>query len=113
MTGPEHYREAERWLAHAKGAYLDTSSHPAPREEYASEEEWYAAISESAEAHELMLRETAVFAALGQAHATLALAAATALSAPVEDDLAGFTVEDRESWFKAAGKQPRQTGGIQ
>ncbi|MZE53780.1 hypothetical protein GTY86_35755 [Streptomyces sp. SID5770] len=78
MTGPEHYREAERWLAHAKGAYLDTSSHPAPREEYASDEEWYAAISKSAEAHELMLRETAVFAALGQAHATLALAAVQA-----------------------------------
>jgi len=78
VTGPEHYQEADRWLAHAKGAYLDTTSHPGPREDYASEAEWYAAISESAEAHELMLRETAVFAALGQAHATLALAAATA-----------------------------------
>ncbi|MER6492636.1 hypothetical protein [Streptomyces griseorubiginosus] len=41
-----------------------------------------------------------------QVHATLALAAATALSAPVEDDLAGFTVEDRDAWFKAAGEKP-------
>lgn len=78
MTGPEHYQEAEHWLAHAKGAYLDPTNHPGPREDYSSEAEWYAAIRESAEAHELMLRETAVFAALGQAHATLALAAATA-----------------------------------
>ncbi|MFD3535199.1 hypothetical protein [Streptomyces sp. NPDC058664] len=74
MTGPEHYIEAEQWLAHAKGAYLDTSDNAGPREGYATEEEWYEALCESAEAHELMLRETAVFAALGQAHATLALA---------------------------------------
>ncbi|WP_187283730.1 hypothetical protein [Streptomyces sp. adm13(2018)] len=78
MTGPEHYQEAERWLAHAKGAYLDPTNFPGPRQDYGSEEEWYSAIRASAESHELMLRETAVFAALGQAHATLALAAATA-----------------------------------
>jgi hypothetical protein len=78
VTGPEHYREAEQWLAHAKGAYLDPTNYPGPREDYGSEEEWYEAMRESAEAHDLMLRETAVFAALGQAHATLALAAATA-----------------------------------
>ncbi|MFB7421622.1 hypothetical protein ACFC1L_44565 [Streptomyces sp. NPDC056210] len=78
MTGPEHYREAEQWLAHAKGAYLDTSIVAGPRQNYATDVEWDAALRESAEAHELMLRETAVFAALGQAHATLALAAVQA-----------------------------------
>jgi len=78
VTGPEHYQEAERWLAHAKGAYLDPTLHPGPRQDYGSEEEWYAAISESAESYERMLRETTMFAALGHAHATLALAAATA-----------------------------------
>ncbi|MGW8357362.1 hypothetical protein [Streptomyces wedmorensis] len=85
MTGPEHYREAEQWLAHAKGAYLDPSIHPGPREDYASEEDWYAAVGESAEAHELMLREAAMFAALGQAHATLALAAVQAADPYIGD----------------------------
>ncbi|MFD3531959.1 hypothetical protein [Streptomyces sp. NPDC058664] len=95
MTGPEHYLEAERWLTHAKGAYLDISDNAGPREDYATEEEWCEALCESAEAHELMLRETAVFAALGQAHATLALAAATAMP-PGPPDSAS-----RSYWAKA------------
>lgn len=78
MTGPEHYREAEQWLAHAKGTYLDTSSDAGPRQDYATEEAWYEAMREGAEAHKLALREASVFAALGNAHATLALAAAQA-----------------------------------
>ena len=41
-----------------------------------------------------------------QVHATLALAAATAMAAPVDDDLAGFTVEDRDAWYAAAGTRP-------
>ncbi|MFD5107153.1 hypothetical protein [Streptomyces cinereoruber] len=90
MTGPEHYREAEHWLARAKGAYLDNSSDPGPRQSYPSDKEWCEAMQESAEAHERMLRETAVFAALGQAHATLALAAATALPAQRMLSLAEF-----------------------
>lgn len=49
-TGPEHYREAEEWLTDAKNNL----------------------------AHDVL--ERAVSAALAQAHATLALAAATALA---------------------------------
>ncbi|MFD5509164.1 hypothetical protein ACFWIB_15485 [Streptomyces sp. NPDC127051] len=44
--------------------------------------------------------------AIAQVHATLALAAATALSAPVEDDLAGFTTEEWDAWHTAAGTRP-------
>lgn len=77
MTGPEHYREAERLLAEAgvegtEGTYF--------------------------------VRPESLAAA--QAHATLALAAATALSSPVEDDLAGLTVEEYDAWFAAAGTRP-------
>ncbi|MFE5658325.1 hypothetical protein ACFQ9H_19310 [Streptomyces sp. NPDC056517] len=107
MTGPEHYREAEEWLAHAKSAYLDPSSDSGPRQDYATDEEWGDALRGSAEAHELMLRETAVFAALGQAHATLALAAATA------DRLADRYLGDGDhinAWHNAAGVTARQKG---
>lgn len=41
-----------------------------------------------------------------QVHATLALAAATALPAPVQDELAGFTTEEWDAWFAAAGTRP-------
>jgi hypothetical protein len=33
------------------------------------------------------------------------------MGAPVEDDLAGFTVEDRDAWYKTAGEKPRRGGG--
>lgn len=110
MTGPEHYSEAERWLAHAKNTYLDDSSDAGPRESYASETEWVEAMEEGAENYERKLREMAVFAELAQAHAKLAHAAATAMAAPVEDELAGFTVEDRDAWYKAAGVKPQMGG---
>lgn len=42
-----------------------------------------------------------------QVHATLALAAATAMGAAVEDDIAGLTVEERDAWYKAAGTKPK------
>ncbi|MER5694879.1 hypothetical protein ACWDBO_31215 [Streptomyces mirabilis] len=44
--------------------------------------------------------------AAAQVHATLALAAATAMGAVVEDDLAGFTVEERDAWYAVAGTRP-------
>lgn len=50
-----------------------------------------------------------VLAQLATMHATLALAAATALSAPVQDELAGFTVEEFDAWFKVSGTRP---GGV-
>ncbi|MEU9323261.1 hypothetical protein AB0D91_05515 [Streptomyces canus] len=74
MTGPEHYREAERLLKVA-------TKSPSGQQ-----------------------RVDCIAAA--QVHATLAHAAAAAMSAPVEDDLAGFTVEDRDAWYAVAGTRP-------
>ncbi|WP_282698054.1 hypothetical protein [Streptomyces sp. CC208A] len=73
MTGPEHYREAERHLSAAsftdrpggRPAHPDASHH----------------------------------IAMAQAHATLALAAATAMSGREE----GMHQVDFEAWDKAAG----------
>lgn len=68
VTGPEHYREAERLLA----------------QEY---ETW---------------EERAAIAAAAQVHATLALAAATALGAgQVEDP--GMLPDDMHAWQELAG----------
>lgn len=75
MTGAEHYREAERWLTHAHSTYMDDSNDPGPREDYASEAEYLAAVADSNEAHEQSCREATTLAALGQVHATLAVAA--------------------------------------
>ncbi|MGA5424572.1 hypothetical protein [Streptomyces lavendulocolor] len=44
--------------------------------------------------------------AAAQVHATLALAAATAMGAAFEGDIAGFTVEEREAWYAVAGTKP-------
>ncbi|MFF2852611.1 hypothetical protein ACFVT5_40920 [Streptomyces sp. NPDC058001] len=81
MTGPEHYTEAERHLSAA--SYLNR---PGGRP-----------VDPAAAAHQL---------AMAQAHATLALAAATAMGAPVEDDLAGLTVEEHDAWYAVAGTKP-------
>lgn len=87
MNGSEHYRQAERLLALA-GASKQTSYE-----------------GENPEAD----RDIAA----AQVHATLALAAATAMAAPVDDEIAGFTVEDREAWYAAAGTKsvPRGDAG--
>lgn len=80
MTGPEHYQEAERLLATAYDGNITSYEGENP--------------------------EASRSIAEAQAHATLALAAATALSSPVEDDLAGLTVEEYDAWFAAAGTRP-------
>ena len=72
MTGPEHYRRAERYLA-------EMESNPASVAKGANE-------------------GVAILAALAQAHATLALAAATALCTT---DL--LSTYDYEAWYAAAG----------
>lgn len=41
-----------------------------------------------------------------QVHATLALAAATAMQATVDECAVGMTVEEREAWYAAAGTKP-------
>ncbi|MFD6970719.1 hypothetical protein [Streptomyces sp. NPDC059949] len=80
MTGPEHYREAELLLATAHDGNDTTFEGHNPEAD----------------------REIAK----AQVHATLALAAATAMSAPVADDLAGFTTEEFDAWYKTAGTRP-------
>lgn len=66
MTGPEHYREAERIVRHAQGQEIEAA---------------------------------AVTLADAQVHATLALAAATALN----DAQGGMTIRERREWVAAAG----------
>lgn len=82
MNGPEHYREAEKLLGYA----------------------------EARDAEQRGDEQDMSFLAEAQAHATLALAAATAMGAAVEDDIAGLTVEEREAWFKVAGVKPGKDG---
>lgn len=77
MTGPEHYIEAERLAAFAEETYLDTSQEPGPREDYASEAQFSAAVAEGNEAHELNIIAMSAFSQMAQAHATLALTVAT------------------------------------
>lgn len=72
MTGPEHFREAERLIDQAS-EWLDS---------YADRR-----IADLAEA---------------QVHATLALAAATALS-DTDPNGSGMSVADYEVWYEAAG----------
>ena len=70
MTGPEHYEAAGLWL-------------------FKAERESARGTAETPES----------CAAIAQAHATLALAAATALN-PARD---GYSDPDRAAWRKAAG----------
>ncbi|MET7933432.1 hypothetical protein [Streptomyces sp. NPDC005322] len=84
MTGPEHYREAERLLAEA-------CTIPRPHDEGHCEAD--RTIAEA------------------QVHATLALAAATAMQAPVDDCAAGMTVEEWDAWYRAAGTKSQPKGG--
>jgi plasmid stability protein len=79
MTGPDHYREAERMARHAK-----------------SIEDQAAAL---------------VAAQLATAHATLALAAATGMAAPVDGVAdSGMPRADVDEWCRAAGVKPPKGG---
>lgn len=94
MTGPDHYREAER-LASQADAWMDADTG------------WKAALA----SEERIARRAADLAA-AQVHATLALAAATALGCHVRADARdsdGMTAAERRAWEQAAGSQ----GGIQ
>jgi hypothetical protein len=84
VTGPEHYREAERLLAEAREAIA-----PKPkRSAYPLEP----GQPTSAELYERNIAEAHV-------HATLALAAATALAATAT---LGVNTQDAREWNKAA-----------
>ena len=82
MTGPEHYREAEN-LAEVAAAVMDYEH----------------SIYSSMSTEERLKRRTA-FLAEAQAHATLALAAATALGHEGADGT--MPSRDRAEWFAAA-----------
>lgn len=75
MTGPEHYQEAERLLDKA-----DNIPRPANYNDIQG----------------LLLG--------AQVHAALALAAATAMSAPVDGDSGGLTVNEWRAWNRVAGE---------
>ncbi|WP_428956147.1 hypothetical protein [Streptomyces sp. cg35] len=78
MTGPEHYRQAERHLSgasHTNGR----GGHP---------------VDPVGAAHHL---------AMAQVHATLALAAATALSNPDRGSATAHVNADSAAWREAAG----------
>lgn len=85
MTGPEHYREAERLLAESQTIVR-------PYDEGHCEAD--RTIAEA------------------QVHATLALAAVTAMSAPVDGESdSGLPVRDCKAWYEAAGVKPQPKGG--
>lgn len=82
MTGPEHYIEAERLLAEASTDGADGTYFVRPES-----------------------------LAAAQVHATLALAAATAMGAPVDsDNEGGMPPRDANAWWKVAGVQPPRGG---
>lgn len=101
-TGPEHYAEAERLLAHAQGILDDDSMDTGPRDEYPTEDEFFAAMEMHEQASVSGEQTASVYSQLAQVHATLALAAATAaqIIMRVPDSLAG------EEW-SAAMSEPR------
>lgn len=79
MTGPEHYREAERLLA--EGLHVLGEDGP--------------------------LTGAAEPLAAAQVHATLALAAATAMAHPYRSgERIGMSLEDFRAWDKACGVEP-------
>lgn len=54
----------------------------------------------------------AEIAAIAQVHATLALAAATAMGAPLDGEAdSGLPQRDAEAWYEAAGTKPKPKGG--
>ncbi len=85
MTGPEHYKEAERLIAIAAKLSMETVQH---------------AKDNGADAGEMqvMAAHSANFLAEAQVHATLALAAAYAIP-----NAGQMPVEDCDAWEDAAG----------
>lgn len=88
MTGPEHYREAER-LQHQADTWENADTG------------WKADMS----GEERIARRMADLAD-AQVHATLALAAATALNRP---DGEGMVRDDYREWMHAASVKPPKT----
>ncbi|MFD9567718.1 hypothetical protein [Streptomyces sp. NPDC059994] len=79
MTGPEHYREAER-LTDRAHHYIYGDG--------------------------VDLVKSAALAAAAQVHATLALTAATAMQAAVDGSEPGMGLPEFAAWYEAAGVKP-------
>jgi hypothetical protein len=84
MTGPEHYREAERLLAESR-----TELRP-------NDEGHCEADRTIAEAH---------------VHTLLAMTAATAMQAAVDGSEPGMGSPEYAAWYQAAGVKPEPKGG--
>ncbi|WP_069769734.1 hypothetical protein [Streptomyces sp. LUP30] len=92
MTGPEHYREAERLTDQANSwANADTGW----KAHLSSEERIAYRMADLAEA---------------QVHATLALTAATAMQAAVDGSETGMGSAEFHEWYQAAGVKPTRGG---
>lgn len=88
-TGPQHYCEAERYLAQAAD-WMDADLG------------WKGQLSTS----ERLAHRTADLLA-AQAHAQLAQAAATAQGAPLDgEEHSGMAHHDAEAWYQTAGTRP-------
>ncbi|MFF1282196.1 hypothetical protein [Streptomyces sp. NPDC058299] len=83
MTGPEHYREAERLLKLAHRFTYGDGADPVTGAALATE---------------------------AQAHATLALTAATAMQAAVDGSEPGMGSPEYAAWYQAAGVKPTKGG---
>ncbi|MFJ4009408.1 hypothetical protein [Streptomyces sp. NPDC090026] len=83
MTGPEHYRAAERLADRARHFTYGDGADPVVG---------------------------AALAAEAQVHATLALAAATAMQAPVDGAEPGMSSGEYQAWYDVAGVKPRPRG---
>ncbi|MFB7228474.1 hypothetical protein ACFCY9_12230 [Streptomyces fimicarius] len=83
MTGPEHYRQAEWLVERAHHFTYGDGGDPVTG---------------------------AALAAQAQAHATLALAAATAMQAAVDGSEPGMSGPEFAAWHKAAGVKPGERG---
>jgi hypothetical protein len=84
MNGPQHYREAERLAARAHHYTYGDGADPVTG---------------------------AALAAEAQVHATLALAAATAMSAPVDGAEDGMSPVEATAWYETAGVKPQPKAG--
>jgi hypothetical protein len=83
MTGPEHYREAERLAGMAHRFTYGDGADPVVG---------------------------AALAAEAQVHATLALTAATAMQAAVDGSEPGMGSAEFNEWYQAAGVKPKRGG---
>ncbi|MDX3831355.1 hypothetical protein [Streptomyces europaeiscabiei] len=90
MTGPEHYRAAERLLSQA--SHESITGNPVTHQGMPMRPEHQAALI-----------------ARAQVHATLAHTAATAMQAPLDGSEPGMGADEYHAWYDAAGVKPNTT----